>query len=502
MTSQTLRVFRIIAILAFVIGITYGCAFSQQINAIQSRCPNPNQLTSSSVRALADGNISYTPCPTFASIFFGNVDFSNATIIGSGFVSGTGTTNYIPRWTNGAGGVIGDTPLSWNGTTYAFNNTALNAENVINFTPSTGDAGSFLVGDATGASRNYFTFANNTGQGTWQLNTSARIGDTVNNGYLLTLNTTQTLVNTPSFDINDPANGASFLANFTTGTTGNGSLAFGETSRAGLRVTNSTALTQLQGGDGAGSGGIELDSKTESTIIGDVNGTGSSTNIEVNDGSKVITANSRTGTFSAGDTGGVGNVTQIVLDDGAGQVQIGNLSGEEIKIDTVNNTIDLTMNGGVTTIGGGNSIARAILDDNAAQVTIGVGNAIGGTRLLFDDNAKTYNFIGVLGSAPAGIFDLDNILNYQMYRTIVPAGTTSTPQVINKPAGRINLAAGAAVVDVTNSTVTTNSIVLITPHTLDPTCSAFVAILSAGSIRIRSLAACTGETAVSFLVLN
>lgn len=124
MTSQTLKTFRIIAFVAFVIAITYSNFFGQQINTISSKCPNPNQLTKSTVKALADGNITYTPCPTFASIFFGNVDFSNATVTGlTGFgnVSGTGTTNFLPLWTDGAGGVLGDSPISWDGVSLNLN---------------------------------------------------------------------------------------------------------------------------------------------------------------------------------------------------------------------------------------------------------------------------------------------------------------------------------------------------------------------------------------------
>lgn len=83
MTSRTLKTLRIIAFCAFVIGLAYGNLFSQQINAIQSKCPSPNQLTKSQVRALANGNIVYTPCSVGASVFTGAVDFSGATIASS-----------------------------------------------------------------------------------------------------------------------------------------------------------------------------------------------------------------------------------------------------------------------------------------------------------------------------------------------------------------------------------------------------------------------------------
>ena len=135
-------------------------SYAQQINAIQSKCPSGNALIFSSVRLLADGNIAYTPCDTFSSIFYGNVDFSNATIIGSGFVTGTGTTNFIPRFTGAS--AIGNTPMSWNGTSYVLSNTALTSDWRITFTPND-TTGFFGVGNYTTAQSNFFTLTESTG---------------------------------------------------------------------------------------------------------------------------------------------------------------------------------------------------------------------------------------------------------------------------------------------------------------------------------------------------
>lgn len=70
---------------------------AQQINRISSKCPHTNS-TYDEISAAADGNIYYAPCAGFSSIFTGGVDFSGATIIGTGFITGTGTTNAIPKW--------------------------------------------------------------------------------------------------------------------------------------------------------------------------------------------------------------------------------------------------------------------------------------------------------------------------------------------------------------------------------------------------------------------
>ena len=134
-------------------------AHAQQINAIQARCPQPSFLASS-VRALSSGDIAYTPCAGFSSIFYGNADFSNATVTGiSGTISG-GTANFIPRYTSAT--AIGVTPMSWNGTSYVLSNTALTSDWRVTFTPND-TTGFFGVGNYTTANNNYFTLTESTG---------------------------------------------------------------------------------------------------------------------------------------------------------------------------------------------------------------------------------------------------------------------------------------------------------------------------------------------------
>lgn len=122
----------------------------QSINKISSRCPSPS-LLSDSVFAKADGNIYYAPCSGFSSIFTGIVDFSGASSVifpgGGAGVSGSGTANFVPRWTST--NVLANTPFSWNGTTYAWNNTALTGTWLLGFTPSSTTTGTFSVGLAS-----------------------------------------------------------------------------------------------------------------------------------------------------------------------------------------------------------------------------------------------------------------------------------------------------------------------------------------------------------------
>lgn len=141
--------------------ITYG----QSITKISQRCPAPNGSLSLSVQGLAIGDILHTPCPARASIFTGNVDFSGATIIGGGFITGTGTANFMPRFTGASS--IGNTPMSWNGTSFEQNNTALNSEFTGFLTPSTA-AGVARFGDCVTTATNCWTLTQSTN--TSQLN--------------------------------------------------------------------------------------------------------------------------------------------------------------------------------------------------------------------------------------------------------------------------------------------------------------------------------------------
>ena len=116
---------------------------AQSTDRITKQCKPPNVSVFASILADSRGDIVHTPCPSRSSIFNGNVDFSGAVV--TGVVTGTGTVNFIPRWT--AASVLGNTPFSWNGTSYAFNNTALNATFLTSFTPSA-TVGVFNVGDS------------------------------------------------------------------------------------------------------------------------------------------------------------------------------------------------------------------------------------------------------------------------------------------------------------------------------------------------------------------
>lgn len=91
--------------------------------------------------------------------------------------------------------------------------------------------------------------------------------------------------------------------------------------------------------------------------------------------------------------------------------------------------------------------------------------------------------------------------NIVVDKTITPVGTTGT-QTINKTAGSVNIAAGQSGMVVTNSLVTTSSIILATIATNDAAITSVKAVASAGNFSLFADALATAETRVNFLVLN
>jgi hypothetical protein len=86
-------------------------------------------------------------------------------------------------------------------------------------------------------------------------------------------------------------------------------------------------------------------------------------------------------------------------------------------------------------------------------------------------------------------------------KTITAAGTTGA-QTINKTSGAVNFAASATSLVVTNSLVTTSSVIHATVGTNDTTMKDAHVVAASGSFTIYPDAAPTAETRVNFLVTN
>jgi hypothetical protein len=96
---------------------------------------------------------------------------------------------------------------------------------------------------------------------------------------------------------------------------------------------------------------------------------------------------------------------------------------------------------------------------------------------------------------------LENLRNSMFDSTVTPSGTNGA-RTINRSAGSVNFAIGAASVVVTNSLVTTDSIILATVATNDATMFAVEAVAANGSFTLFGNATPTAATRVNFLVIN
>ncbi|MFA5127304.1 MAG: hypothetical protein WC465_04915 [Patescibacteria group bacterium] len=89
----------------------------------------------------------------------------------------------------------------------------------------------------------------------------------------------------------------------------------------------------------------------------------------------------------------------------------------------------------------------------------------------------------------------------KLQKTVTAAGTTGA-QTISKPTGTVNFAAAAASLVVTNTLVTTSSIIQLTVGTNDTTMKSAIAVAAAGSFTIFPNANPTAETRVNFTITN
>lgn len=122
--------------------------------------------------------------------------------------------------------------------------------------------------------------------------------------------------------------------------------------------------------------------------------------------------------------------------------------------------------------------------------------------------ASNYGFYGDIaaGAGNYNCYMVGTAPNYfagdiQFDKTVTAGGTT-TPQTINKNAGSVNFAAADASKVVTNSLVTTSSIIIATVAANDATMKSVQAVAAAGSFTLYANAAPTAETRVNFLVIN
>jgi hypothetical protein len=86
-------------------------------------------------------------------------------------------------------------------------------------------------------------------------------------------------------------------------------------------------------------------------------------------------------------------------------------------------------------------------------------------------------------------------------KTITAGGTTGA-RTINKTAGTVNFAAAATSLVVTNSFVSTSSVIIATVGTNDSTMKSVAVVAGAGSFTLHANASATAETRVNWVVIN
>jgi hypothetical protein len=86
-------------------------------------------------------------------------------------------------------------------------------------------------------------------------------------------------------------------------------------------------------------------------------------------------------------------------------------------------------------------------------------------------------------------------------KTITPTGTTGA-QTINTTSGSVNFAAAATSLVVTNSLVSTTSVIICTVGTNDSSMHAATAVAAAGSFTLRPDVPPSAETRVNFFITN
>jgi hypothetical protein len=174
---------------------------------------------------------------------------------------------------------------------------------------------------------------------------------------------------------------------------------------------------------------------------------------------------------------------------------------------------------------GVSSVAKLEVEDasvpgntNTAQFRrnngIGLLGLTGSDLWAYDSGGGTGSFwyhFGSTAGTPLGNIGADSVPIRSLYlaKTIIAAGTTATPQTINKVSGSVNFAAGATSVVVNNSLVrtpsangNTGSIIMATVRTNDATMKSAAAVCSAnGSFTLHADAAPTAETRVDFLII-
>jgi hypothetical protein len=149
--------------------------------------------------------------------------------------------------------------------------------------------------------------------------------------------------------------------------------------------------------------------------------------------------------------------------------------------------------------GSGDAALQLLLTSATAWV-LGADNSVTGDPLTFA--SANDGFVTPLFQMLKTSGNLTLAGSLTLASTITAPGTTGN-QTINKPTGRVNIAAAGTTITVTNSLVTANSHVIAWLDTAaDATAKTCIAVAGSGSFVVTLNAASTGEVPIGFLVIG
>lgn len=231
---------------------------------------------------------------------------------------------------------------------------------------------------------------------------------------------------------------------------------------------------------------LTITSTTNNILVDDANSASTASSLN-------ITSGENTGTGASGNlnlksstktvsTGSTGDVTVA-----SGNTPVGNAS----------TTGALSLESGTCNGSGGSGNAQLITGGattgNTGTISITSGNAS-------NNNSGNINLTTGTAAGTRGKINFDSAgITFPATNT---AGGTTGAQTINKISGTVNFAAAASSLVVTNSLVTTSSIVFAVVRTNDATAIIKNVTPAAGSFTIRLNANTTAETSVGFFVIN
>lgn len=191
-----------------------------------------------------------------------------------------------------------------------------------------------------------------------------------------------------------------------------------------------------------------------------------------------------------------------VLGDGAATYTTltGTATTNVINSNTTAKSTTIQGGTGTQSVSGGAFIdVFGLTSSEPGGVSVTLGNTAGSRWVNWLRSATSY--FSFLNSAGSEVWRVQNSGKMKIDTTVTAALTTGN-QTINKPTGRVNFAAAAATLTVTNSLVSATSIVICSVNTADATALIKNVVPGAGSFVITLNANATAETAVSFIVFN